>query len=74
MSDGNGFEVTVSAGSLRPSNGVVMAHRWTPEGVVVETEFTGAHRYHLVSGGDSLPACIAWPHSRWDDSTTRAHS
>ena len=47
MSDGKGFEVTVSAGSLRPSNGVVMAHRWTPEGVVVETEFTGAHLCHF---------------------------
>jgi hypothetical protein len=51
MSDGRGFEVVVSAGSLRPPDGVVMPHRWTSEGVVVQTEFTGAHLYHLAAAG-----------------------
>jgi hypothetical protein len=51
MSDDREFEVVVSAGSLRSEHGVVMAHRWTPEGVVVETEFTGAHLYHLAAAG-----------------------
>jgi uncharacterized OsmC-like protein len=51
MADGNGFEVVVSAGSLRAASGVVMPHRWTPEGVVVETEFTGAHLFHLSAAG-----------------------
>ena len=43
--------MVVSAGSLRSTHGVVMAHRWTPDGVVVETEFTGAHLYHLAAAG-----------------------
>ncbi len=51
MSGGKGFEVVVSAGSLRSVGGVVMPHRWTLEGVVVETEFTGAHLYHLAAAG-----------------------
>jgi OsmC-like protein len=38
------YEVVVSAGSLRPAaGGVVMAHRWTTEGVVVEADVMGAH-------------------------------
>jgi hypothetical protein len=39
------YEVVVSAGSLRPAmtKGVVMPHRWTTEGAVVEADFTGAH-------------------------------
>lgn len=41
--------MVVSAGSLRPPDGVVMPHRWTSEGVVVQTEFTGAHLYHLAA-------------------------
>jgi hypothetical protein len=47
------FAVVVSAGSLRPSDGagVVMAHRWTAEGVVVEADFTGAHLYVLAAAG-----------------------
>ena len=28
-----------------------MAHRWTPEGVVVEADFTGGHLYHLAAAG-----------------------
>lgn len=51
MADDKGFEAVVSAGSLRAASGVSMPHRWTPEGVVVETEFTGAHLYHLSAAG-----------------------
>lgn len=28
-----------------------MPHRWTDEGVTVESEFTGAHLYHLAAAG-----------------------
>jgi uncharacterized OsmC-like protein len=46
------FEVVVSAGSLRPGvGGVVMPHRWSSEGVVVEADFTGAHLYLLAAAG-----------------------
>ncbi len=47
------YEVAVSAGELRPAtgDGLVMAHRWTAEGVVVEADFTGAHLYHLAAAG-----------------------
>lgn len=51
MADEERFGVVVSAGSLRSASGVVMPHRWTAEGVVVETEFTGAHLYHLAAAG-----------------------
>ena len=49
----DGFEVVVSAGSLRPAvhNGNVMPHGWTTEGVVIETQFTGGHLYHLAVAG-----------------------
>ncbi len=49
------FEVTASAGSLRPKShdGVEFGHRWTTEGVVVESDFTGAHLLHL-----SIAGCI----------------
>lgn len=52
-SAGAEFEVVVSAGSLRPGpgSGIVLPHRWTAAGVVVETEFTGAHLYHLAAAG-----------------------
>ena len=46
------FAVVATAGSLR-GNGVPFPHRWTEEGVVVETAFTGAHLLHL-----SVAACI----------------
>ncbi|MGH9212403.1 MAG: OsmC family protein [Acidimicrobiales bacterium] len=50
--DDASYEVEVSAGSLRPAaGGVVMPHRWTSEGVVVEADFTGAHLYHLAAAG-----------------------
>jgi uncharacterized OsmC-like protein len=51
MADDDTFEVVVSAGSMRPASGIAMPHRWTAEGVVVETEFTGAHLYHLAAAG-----------------------
>jgi uncharacterized OsmC-like protein len=46
-------EVVVSAGSLRPraSGGVVMPHAWTPDGVVIESAFTGAHLLLLAPAG-----------------------
>jgi uncharacterized OsmC-like protein len=47
------FEVSVSAGSLRPAGDstVRLPHRWTPEGVGVETDFTGAQLLHLAVAG-----------------------
>jgi hypothetical protein len=53
MDDDDTFEVVVSAGSLRTLSGIAMPHRWTAEGVVVVTEFTGAHFFHL-----SAAACV----------------
>lgn len=47
------FEVVVTSGDMRPdsSEGVAFAHRWSPGGVVVEAEFTGAHLLHLAVAG-----------------------
>lgn len=47
------FEVRVSAGTMRPDCGVEveMPHRWTEQGVAVESEFTGAHLLHLATAG-----------------------
>ncbi|WP_344656888.1 OsmC family protein [Catenulispora subtropica] len=47
------FEVTVGAGSLRHTDPAATAfpHRWTPEGVTVHTDFTGAHLLHLAAAG-----------------------
>ncbi|HEX5367602.1 MAG TPA: OsmC family protein [Acidimicrobiales bacterium] len=52
MSDAT-YEVTASAGRLRPAPGVgvAMPHRWSADGVVVEAEFTGAHLYLLAAAG-----------------------
>ncbi len=48
----DGYEVVVSAGTLRPGDpAVVMPHRWTEGGVAVEAPFTGAHLYHLAAAG-----------------------
>ena len=47
----DGFEVVVGAGSLRSSTGVRFAHRWTPEGVSVDGDFTGGHLLHLAAAG-----------------------
>ena len=46
------FRVGAAAGSLR-GTGAHFPHRWTDEGVVVETSFTGAHLLHL-----SVAACV----------------
>lgn len=47
------FGVVVSAGSLRSDDehAVRFPHRWTPEGVTVEADFTGAHLLHLAAAG-----------------------
>ncbi|MEV0155506.1 OsmC family protein [Micromonospora sp. NPDC050686] len=47
------FGVVVSAGSFRSSaaDAVRFPHRWTPEGVTVESDFTGAHLLHLAAAG-----------------------
>ncbi len=50
---GENYEVAVSAGNLRPpaGEGLVMPHRWTTEGVVIDASFTGAHLLHLAAAG-----------------------
>jgi OsmC-like protein len=47
------FSVVVGAGSRRSAlaGAVRFAHRWTPEGVTVEADFTGAHLLHLSVAG-----------------------
>ena len=49
----NRFEVTVGAGDLMSARGdaVRFPHRWTPGGVTVEAEFTGAHLLHVAAAG-----------------------
>lgn len=49
----NCFEVTVAAGAMRSasSHAVSFPHRWTPEGVTVEADFTGGHLLHLAAAG-----------------------
>ena len=49
------FPVTVAAGALRSESGdaVRFPHRWTADGVTVDTAFTGAHLLHL-----SIAGCI----------------
>ncbi|MFC7483499.1 OsmC family protein [Luedemannella flava] len=49
----DGFAVIVGAGSLRStgSGAVAFPHRWTPGGVTVEADFTGAHLLHLSAAG-----------------------
>lgn len=49
----NRFEVTVSAGTMMSDSGAAtrFLHRWTPGGVTVEAEFTGAHLLHLAAAG-----------------------
>ncbi|MGW6503613.1 OsmC family protein [Nonomuraea angiospora] len=49
----DGFAVVVSAGTFRSDGeGLVhFPHRWTPEGVAVEADFTGAHLLHLAAAG-----------------------
>ncbi|WP_432967279.1 OsmC family protein [Dactylosporangium sp. CA-233914] len=47
------FAVVAGAGSLRSEQGqtVGFPHRWTPEGVTVQADFTGAHLLHLAAAG-----------------------
>jgi uncharacterized OsmC-like protein len=47
------FEVVVGAGTLVSAAGsaVSFPHRWTPGGVTVEADFTGAHLLHLAAAG-----------------------
>ena len=47
------FEVVVGSGDLQPDrgSGVAWGHRWTPGGVVIEADFTGAHLLHLAIAG-----------------------
>lgn len=47
------FDVVVAAGSFRsPETSVVrFPHRWTPDGVTVRAEFTGAHLLHVAAAG-----------------------
>lgn len=47
------FAVVVGAGSFRSDDGgaICFPHRWTPEGVTVEADFTGAHLLHLAAAG-----------------------
>lgn len=49
------YAVSVAAGSLRGSlrADAAFPHKWTTEGVVVETAFTGAHLMHLA-----VAACV----------------
>ena len=47
------FEVTVGAGTMMSTTGPVIGfpHRWTPGGVTVQADFTGAHLLHLAAAG-----------------------
>lgn len=49
----NRFEVTVGAGTMMSASGAAIRfpHRWTPGGVTVEADFTGAHLLHLAAAG-----------------------
>jgi len=49
----NGFEAVVGAGTMQgvSADAVRFPHRWTSEGVTVETTFTGAHLLHLAIAG-----------------------
>jgi uncharacterized OsmC-like protein len=49
------YQVVVAAGELRSSDPAVTTfpHRWTEQGVTVETAFTGAHLLHV-----SVAACV----------------
>lgn len=47
------FEVAVGAGTLMSASGAAIRfpHRWTPDGVTVEGDFTGGHLLHLAAAG-----------------------
>jgi len=50
---GNRFEVTVGAGTMMSGSATAVRfpHRWTPDGVTVEADFTGGHLLHLAAAG-----------------------
>lgn len=47
------FEVAVMSGTFLPGDqsGAMFDHRWTGQGVAVETEFTGGHLLHVAIAG-----------------------
>jgi hypothetical protein len=47
------FEAVVGAGTLMSGSAasVSFPHRWTPEGVTVDADFTGGHLLHLAAAG-----------------------
>jgi uncharacterized OsmC-like protein len=47
------FGVVAAAGSLRSDDrgAVTFPHPWTPAGVTVQADFTGAHLLHLATAG-----------------------
>lgn len=47
------FEVAVGAGTRMSASGAAIRfpHRWTPDGVTVEGDFTGGHLLHLAAAG-----------------------
>jgi hypothetical protein len=47
------YAVVVGAGSLRSVDrqATHFSHRWTPEGVTVDADFTGAHLVHVAVAG-----------------------
>jgi uncharacterized OsmC-like protein len=49
----NRFEIAVAAGTMRSGSdrAVSFPHRWAPEGVTVEADFTGGHLLHLAAAG-----------------------
>lgn len=49
----SGFDAVVGAGTLQSTatDLVRFPHKWTSEGVTVETSFTGAHLLHLAAAG-----------------------
>ena len=47
------FGVSVTAGTLRASGGVVVHHQWTQDGVVASPVVNGAHVLHL-----SVALCV----------------
>lgn len=53
MSGTGDFGVAVAAGSLRAAvrADLELPHRWTPEGVVAQVQFTGVHLLHLAAAG-----------------------
>ena len=47
------FQIAVGAGTMTSASAAAVRfpHRWTPGGVTVEADFTGAHLLHLAAAG-----------------------